>query len=168
MLSKTGFNDRLRCVGMKVFRRVEERCTFQGLLMNVTHPGRAVEAQSSHTHTRMDPVLSLVLLTPLKWSGESAHVRRNCFSAGLALIIARLRCKRLAWYRRSGCAASVINRQALHRSRRMPQAKRSAGCLDLHSDSYPCSFDCPSSRTGTTRHVRGAYLCRRRHHLCRD
>jgi hypothetical protein len=50
ILSKTSFNDRLRCAEMKVSRRVEERCTFKGLLVNVAHPGRAVETQSSHTH----------------------------------------------------------------------------------------------------------------------
>lgn len=93
MSSKTGFVDRLRCVcvcvGIKVFRmRMDERCSFEGSPTNVTHPGRVVEAQSSHTWMHL--VLSLVLLTPLKQSSESAHVRRNCSYAGLALVIARL------------------------------------------------------------------------------
>ena len=56
--------------------------------MSAEQPGRVIEAQSSYT--RVHQVLLLVLLTPLKWSGESAHVRQNYFSAHLALIIMRL------------------------------------------------------------------------------
>jgi hypothetical protein len=52
-------------VGVKVFRRrMDEKCSFEGSPMNIAHPGRVVEAQSSHTWVH--PVLSLVLLTPLK------------------------------------------------------------------------------------------------------
>jgi hypothetical protein len=74
----------LRRAVIKVFRRrAEEGCTFEGLSISVAQPGRAVEAQSSHT--QVHEVLSLVSLTPLKWSGESAHARQNRFSAGLLI-----------------------------------------------------------------------------------
>lgn len=65
MLPTTGFDDGLLCAGTEVFkRRLEERCTFEGFLMNVAQPRRAVEAQSSYT--QMHQVLSLVLLVRLK------------------------------------------------------------------------------------------------------
>jgi hypothetical protein len=65
MLLKAGFVDRLRCVWVKVFRRrMDKRCSFEGSPTNIAHPGRVVEAQSSHTWVH--PVLSLVLITPLK------------------------------------------------------------------------------------------------------
>jgi hypothetical protein len=77
------------CVWNKVFRgRMDKRRSFEGSPTNVAQPGRVIEAQSSHTW--IHPVLSLVLLTPLEFSSESAHVHRNCSCAGLALVIARL------------------------------------------------------------------------------